>query len=59
MIKVRLSSRENQENRQEAAEVEHATDDEASLFITYMIDRSSRLLEMFDRRGIHNQQAFC
>jgi hypothetical protein len=58
MIKVRLSSRENQENREELPEPDRATDEDATLFTTYMIDRSSRLSEMIERRGIHNQQAF-
>jgi hypothetical protein len=59
MIKVRLSSRENHENREEPVEAERATDQDTTLFISYMIERSSRLLEMFDRRGIYNPQTFC
>lgn len=56
-IKVRPSSRENQENREEA-EGERATDSDAIQFICYMMERSQRLREMVDRRAIYNEQAF-
>lgn len=54
-----MASRENQENREEVQEeVERATDEDARQFIDYMIERSHRLKEMLDRKGIHHEQAF-
>jgi len=58
MIKVRLSSRENQESREEAVEGDRATDEDVTQFISYMIDRSQRLRDLVDRKAIHNEQAF-
>ena len=56
MIKSKPSVKENRDEIE--IETPTALDEDAELFIEYLINKSARLRELIEKKGIHNEAKF-